>query len=756
MLGANWLSKLGVAAIAVGVAFFLKYAFDVGWIDPTARVVIGLLGAAVMLALGQYLLAKPMYRAYAQVLASGGIIILFLSIYAAYSFYHLIGAAAAFAVLVVAALAASALAAANNTQAVASLCLLGAFATPVLIHREAVGSGDLLRFYAYLAGLNVWSALLVRYRPWHSLTALSFGATWVLFFSAGHLGGRADYLAVESFAVLFLIFACYSGMRTTRALADQAPDRAGLGVAFIVAGCTVFVVASALVLAGIEALGLPALTVVGLATALVLAAIAVAPPKVPKQEAAIRQLFWYLAAGALLLLAAITLAEAPAVSRAQAPAAFSFAVFSFLVFLAVALHTVRRAEGDYPAVALVVANAIAHGMMAFHALAPVRMWGLPAVVLWLPLAGWVSLGALWAAARIGSKGRNFPVAVMIVAQGLPLCALVGAFALADGLPTGRGMVLFLGEFILISATWIGLRPLAVRPGFRGDLLAAFGNAAVFFGLMAATARLASYQGLVLLCGGAIALAAYHAFIGGSVLRRPSDDALHRLTYLGLALTFVTIAIPLQLKASYLTLAWAVESTALVWTGLAVGDRRVRWCGIGLLSVTAVKVLLLDLGRPEPFRLLLNSRMLSGASVIAAAYVCVWLLRRRRDALATERFESTGLALVGSAFTLVFVSLDLWDYLGLRGQLAGRASAQQLSLSIFWSVYALAAMAAGIWRRARPLRLFAMGLLYLSIVKVFVFDLGFLDPAYRIISFIGLGVILLLVSLLYTRFEERLR
>jgi len=66
------------------------------------------------------------------------------------------------------------------------------------------------------------------------------------------------------------------------------------------------------------------------------------------------------------------------------------------------------------------------------------------------------------------------------------------------------------------------------------------------------------------------------------------------------------------------------------------------------------------------------------------------------------------------------------------------------------------LSVGIWKRLRALRLFAMGLLYLSILKVFLFDLRFLETPYRIASFLGLGLILLLVSLLYTRFEERLR
>jgi uncharacterized membrane protein len=254
------------------------------------------------------------------------------------------------------------------------------------------------------------------------------------------------------------------------------------------------------------------------------------------------------------------------------------------------------------------------------------------------------------------------------------------------------------------------------------------------------------------------MAAYHAVVGGSVLRRPDDDALHRFVYLGLALTFVTIAIPLQLRASYITLAWAVESAALVWTGLSAGHPRVRQAGLALLAVTAAKALFVDiLQRPDPFILLLNERMLAGASVIAAASVSAWLLREAQETLSQwERLAAAVLTLGANFFALVFVSLDLWDYMGVTWVGAGRESAQQLSLSLFWSVYALAGMSVGIWKRMRPVRLFAIGLLYVAITKVFVFDLGFLEVPFRIVSFFALGLILMLVSLLYTRFEGRLK
>ncbi len=50
----------------------------------------------------------------------------------------------------------------------------------------------------------------------------------------------------------------------------------------------------------------------------------------------------------------------------------------------------------------------------------------------------------------------------------------------------------------------------------------------------------------------------------------------------------------------------------------------------------------------------------------------------------------------------------------------------------------------------------MGLLYLAILKVFFYDLGFLTGLSRILSFLALGIILLVVSLVYRRFEERVK
>src|SRR3954467_2473699 len=49
LIGAHWLNRIGIAAVLVGVAYFLKYAVENEWIGPAARVGIGIaIGAAIL------------------------------------------------------------------------------------------------------------------------------------------------------------------------------------------------------------------------------------------------------------------------------------------------------------------------------------------------------------------------------------------------------------------------------------------------------------------------------------------------------------------------------------------------------------------------------------------------------------------------------------------------------------------------------------------------------------------------------------
>ncbi|MEZ5356359.1 MAG: DUF2339 domain-containing protein [Bryobacteraceae bacterium] len=78
------------------------------------------------------------------------------------------------------------------------------------------------------------------------------------------------------------------------------------------------------------------------------------------------------------------------------------------------------------------------------------------------------------------------------------------------------------------------------------------------------------------------------------------------------------------------------------------------------------------------------------------------------------------------------------------------------LTVVWGIEGLALLASGFPLRERVLRLPGLGLLLVCITKLFVYDLRNLETMYRILSFVGLGLILLGVSWMYARFRDRLR
>ena len=105
-------------------------------------------------------------------------------------------------------------------------------------------------------------------------------------------------------------------------------------------------------------------------------------------------------------------------------------------------------------------------------------------------------------------------------------------------------------------------------------------------------------------------------------------------------------------------------------------------------------------------------------------------------------------LVGAAvFLLWTLSVEAWS----RNEGPG---ARHLALSLLWAFYALGAMALGLQFASSPLRLGAIALFGLTVVKVLVFDLADVDTLYRILSFMILGGVLLVASFLYARHRVR--
>ena len=176
LIGGNWFNRIGIFAIILGSGFFLKYAFDNQWIGPSARVMIGFIIGIGFIGSGE-LFRKRDYRYYAHGFSGGGIAILYLTVFAAFSFYGLIGQVPAFLFMSLVTILAVLLAAVYDALAIAILGLLGGFLTPVLL---STGKDNQVGFFSYLILLNLGVLGLAYFKQWRVLNYLTYGATFLL------------------------------------------------------------------------------------------------------------------------------------------------------------------------------------------------------------------------------------------------------------------------------------------------------------------------------------------------------------------------------------------------------------------------------------------------------------------------------------------------------------------------------------------------------------------------------------------------
>lgn len=247
----------------------------------------------------------------------------------------------------------------------------------------------------------------------------------------------------------------------------------------------------------------------------------------------------------------------------------------------------------------------------------------------------------------------------------------------------------------------------------------------------------------------LALAAGHVAVA-RLMPAPDKDKLSmaRLLFAGLALTYLTLAIPIRLEGKWITLSFSVEGAILVWTGFRTASSYLRQAGYLLLAISGFRLLIEP---PEGGTFLFNQRF--GAYLILIACFAVALLAARAhqtEVAGQERIEVGIFAVAINVYALIALSVEFWDHFGKTNTGLDAALAQHLALSILWTAYASALLFLGVQKKTALLRWQSLILFGLVVGKVFLYDLSFLERAYRIFSFFVLGAVLLAVSFIYTR------
>ena len=245
----------------------------------------------------------------------------------------------------------------------------------------------------------------------------------------------------------------------------------------------------------------------------------------------------------------------------------------------------------------------------------------------------------------------------------------------------------------------------------------------------------------------VALAAAHVAVA-RLLPVAAESSLARLLYAGLALTYLTLAIPVRLEGKWITLSFAVEGAVLVWTGFRAASNFLRQSGYLLLAVAALRLLVFP---PEGGAFLFNQRFSAYLVLIACFAAALWSARSHQENIAgQERAEVGVFAVAINIYALIALSAEFWDYFGQASTRIDASLAQHLALSVLWTAYAGALLFLGVQNKSALLRWQSLMLFGLVVGKVFIYDLSFLERAYRILSFFVLGAVLLAVSFLYQR------
>jgi len=203
-LGKRWVTWAGVLTLFFGVAFFVRYAIDVGWLGPTTRVVLGVVLGIALLIAGDRAIRQP-YRALGVGLMGGGLAVLYVSLYAAFSLYHLLPAPAAFCAMVLVTAGGLTLAVLHDAIALSFLALLGGILTPVMV-ATGENAREVLGIYLLLLDLGVLGVAF--FKHWRALDVLAFAGTVLLCYGwyTGHYTDDQLIPACLWIGVFYLIF----------------------------------------------------------------------------------------------------------------------------------------------------------------------------------------------------------------------------------------------------------------------------------------------------------------------------------------------------------------------------------------------------------------------------------------------------------------------------------------------------------------------------------------------------------------------
>ncbi len=758
-LAGRALALVGGTALLLGAVFFLSLAFGRGWIGPGMQVALGLGSGSVGLLVGGFLLFRG-ERIVGQVLTAVGLAVISLSLFAATSLYELIEPALALVGVLIAAAVTTFVALRSQSQVVAGFGLIAVMAAPPIMGAEP----DFITV-AYMAVALVGIAVVSMWQSWWWLSPIAFLLSlpqlyqWIATEPQLTLAVPAlfAYWAVMTVAAGGEAFR--SGRReltVTSAPLFMAVGASVIGLAFVVLEADAQRAAFLLVLAGLH----------GLVTAFFARRRGLLDP-------------FGLLAGAYGL--AIATAAVPLLLDASATVVVWSAEAAVLAFFAG-----RRSHG--PAfVASLVLYIIAAAELAYEVvlLSPARNLFEESTAAG-SVEGAVVSFAFYVAAGLASMAfvpmRSYH---LTIAGLIALVALPVVYMLFDGVVAVTAWVV-IAVLAVGAGRWVALLPERHIRWRLGPALHWLRPTVDMTEPAKLLTNLAGIAAMMLAMGGTIAAAI--DWDGHPTV--PFTDRVG-LSALALAGGFVVLGLVTGGAANLRRGLFAAGLTiglisslevpmpwfALVWVVLAIGAALMsRVDGSGFVSYrrmalgSLAMLALIALFEAPPTRLVVDwggvpphPLFVSDATVVLAALAAGLVAAAAIGAGHWPSRLVLGLGALAGGTVLYLLSVGVVAVfageahaLGLRqgDRLDELVKAAQVAVSILWTTVGVVVLGLGLVLRRASLRIAGLAVLGLATVKVFLVDLSSLDVAYRVITLIVLGLLLIVSAYAWGRMKPR--
>ncbi len=198
----NVVLKVGIIILFFGVAFLLKYAAQRNMVPIEFRLIGVAFSGMVILGIGWWL--RRTKAGYGLAMQGGGVGIFYLVVFAAAKIYNFLPMTLSLAVMISLVAFSCMLAVLQDSKSLAVFGIVGGFLAPVLM---STGDGSHVMLFSYYALLNAGILGIAWFKSWRELNLIGFIFTFAIGTLWGSTGYQPEYFrSTEPFLVLFFVF----------------------------------------------------------------------------------------------------------------------------------------------------------------------------------------------------------------------------------------------------------------------------------------------------------------------------------------------------------------------------------------------------------------------------------------------------------------------------------------------------------------------------------------------------------------------